>query len=44
MALRLFKTLGRSPESRLAMQNNYDLWRVRKTLNVDEIERLEIVI
>lgn len=41
MALRLSKTLGRSPESWLAMQNSYDLWQVRQHLNVDEIEKLE---
>ncbi|MCL4262801.1 MAG: HigA family addiction module antidote protein [Anaerolineae bacterium] len=41
MALRLSKALGRSPESWLAMQNSYDLWQVRKHLNVDEIEKLE---
>ena len=27
MALRLSKTLGRSPESWLIMQNNYNLWQ-----------------
>lgn len=40
MALRLSKTLGRSPESWLALQNNYDLWQVRNSLNIDEIEKL----
>ena len=30
MALRLSKAIGRSPESWLAMQDNYDLWQVRK--------------
>jgi antitoxin HigA-1 len=43
MALRLSKTLGRSPESWLAMQNNYDLWQTRKSLNMDEVEKLEFV-
>lgn len=43
MALRLSKTLGRSPESWLAMQSNYDLWQARKTFNADEIEKLEVV-
>lgn len=43
MALRLSKTLGRSAESWLALQNSYDLWQMRKVLNVDEIERLELV-
>lgn len=40
MALRLSKTLGRSPESWLNMQNNYDLWQARKRLNLDEVEEL----
>jgi addiction module HigA family antidote len=43
MALRLSKTLGRSPESWLAMQNSYDLWQTRKRFNMDEVEKLEIV-
>lgn len=30
MALRLSKSMGRSPESWLAMQNNYDLWRAKQ--------------
>ena len=38
MALRLSKTLGRTPESWLTMQNNYDLWHLKKVFNVDEIE------
>jgi antitoxin HigA-1 len=42
MALRLSKTLGRSPESWLAMQNNYDLWQTRKRLNMDDVEKLEL--
>jgi addiction module HigA family antidote len=41
MALRLSKTLGRSPESWLAMQNSYDLWQTRKHFNIDEVEKLE---
>lgn len=43
MALRLSKTLGRTPESWLAMQNNYDLWQLRQRLNMDEVEKLEFV-
>jgi addiction module HigA family antidote len=43
MALRLSKALGRSPESWLAMQSNYDLWQARKTFNADEIDKLEVV-
>lgn len=43
MALRLSKTLGRSPESWLTMQNNYDLWRAKQKLNLDEVEKLVVV-
>lgn len=43
MAMRLSKTLGRSPESWLAMQNNYDLWQLQKHRNFDEVERLDFV-
>ncbi|MFE8073507.1 HigA family addiction module antitoxin [Marinobacteraceae bacterium S3BR75-40.1] len=38
MALRLSKVLGRTPESWLAMQDTYDLWVVRSTVNLDSIE------
>ena len=41
MALRLSKALGRSPESWLAMQDNYDLWHARKTVNLDTVEKIE---
>ncbi len=41
MALRLSKTLGRSPESWLAMQNSYDLWKMRQLINMDEVKVLE---
>ena len=34
MALRLSKTLGRSPESWLIMQNNYNLWQGRGKLSI----------
>jgi antitoxin HigA-1 len=43
MALRLSKTLGRSPESWLAMQSNYDLWQARQRLDLNEVEAIEIV-
>ncbi|QBQ54770.1 HigA family addiction module antitoxin [Nitrosococcus wardiae] len=32
MALRLSKALGRTPESWLAMQDQYDLWHARKNV------------
>ncbi|MGK0176010.1 MAG: addiction module HigA family antidote [Ulvibacter sp.] len=40
MALRLSKTLGRTAESWLAMQSNYDLWHAKQTLNLEEVETL----
>lgn len=42
MALRLSKTLGRSPESWLAMQYNHDLWQARQRVNLKEVEKLEL--
>jgi addiction module HigA family antidote len=41
MALRLSKSLGRSPESWLAMQSNYDLWYARQSVNLDAVEKIE---
>ena len=40
MALRLSKTLGRSPESWLTMQSNYNLWIARQKINLDNVEKL----
>ena len=44
MALRLSKTLGRSPESWLAMQDHYDLYHAKKNFNFDEVEKLQIAL
>jgi len=44
IALRLSKGLGRSPESWLAMQDSYNLWHVKQTVNLDEIEPLPITV
>lgn len=41
MALRLAKAIGRSPESWLAMQHNYDLWRARKSLDLSHVTSIE---
>ena len=41
MALRLSKSLGRTAESWLAMQDNYDLWHARQTVNLDAVEKIE---
>lgn len=42
MALRLAKCLGRSPESWLAMQHNYDLWQAKRRLDLGDVEKLEL--
>lgn len=42
MALRLSKVLGRSAESWLAMQTNYDLWQARKKVKLGKIKRIEL--
>jgi len=41
MALRLSKALGRSPESWLAMQDYYDLWCARQSVNLDNVEKID---
>ena len=41
MALRLSRALGRSPESWLAMQSNYDLWHARRTVKLGKIGKLK---
>jgi addiction module HigA family antidote len=40
MALRLSKALGRSPESWLAMQFNYDLWRARQHVDLSNVGKV----
>lgn len=42
MALRLSKTLGRTPESWLAMQDKYSLWWLSQSLKLDDVETIEI--
>ncbi|MBA3981150.1 MAG: addiction module antidote protein, HigA family [Alcanivorax sp.] len=41
MALRLAKAIGRSPESWLAMQDMYDLWLARQSVNLDHIKPMD---
>ncbi len=38
MALRLSKAVGRSPESWLAMQDNYDLWQAKQKVNLAKVQ------
>lgn len=44
MALRLSKVLGRSPESWLSMQNNYELWQARKTVNLSKVQPMNLAM
>ena len=41
MALRLSKALGRSAESWLTMQDNYDLWHAKQTLDLANVSKIE---
>lgn len=40
MALRLAKALGRSPESWLAMQSNYDLWQAKQRVDLGSVGKI----
>jgi addiction module HigA family antidote len=40
MAIRLSRALGRSAESWLAMQSNYDLWHARRSVDLRKINKL----
>ncbi|MGH8522791.1 MAG: HigA family addiction module antitoxin [Gammaproteobacteria bacterium] len=42
MALRLSKALGRSPESWLAMQYNYDLWQAKQHVDLGKVSRVRL--
>jgi len=42
MALRLAKALGRSPESWLAMQSNYDLWRAKQRVELGSVGKVKL--
>lgn len=42
MALRLSKALGRSPESWLTMQSNYDLWQVRQHIQLEKVRKVRL--
>ena len=42
MALRLSKSLGRSPESWLAMQCNHDLWQAKQHVDLGNVGRVKL--
>ena len=44
MALRLSKTLGRTPESWLTMQDNYDLWQAKQKVDLTEVQVVEFAM
>lgn len=41
MALRLSKALGRSPESWIAMQYNFDLWKARESTDLTTVQKID---
>ena len=41
MSLRLSRVVSRTPESWLAMQDMYDLWLARRTVDVDSLRPLD---
>ena len=41
MALRLSSVLGGSAESWLSLQDSYDLWKARKTLDTKSLQRID---
>ena len=42
MSLRLSKSLGRSPESWLSMQDSYDLWNVKKKVKLSSVQKVNL--
>lgn len=44
MALRLSKVVGRTSESWLAMQANYDLWQIRQSIDLSHIDKMEFTV
>ena len=42
MALRLSKSVGRSPESWLARQDSYDLWLARQSVDLQRVGKLKL--
>ncbi|MHB0991340.1 MAG: HigA family addiction module antitoxin [Burkholderiales bacterium] len=41
MALRLSKSLGRSPESWLSMQDSYDLWQTKQAIDLRDVVKIK---
>jgi len=43
MALRLSKVLGRTPQSWLVMQDNYEIWQAEQRINLSELQPLKFL-
>ena len=41
MALRLSKVFGRTPESWLRLQLQYDLWKTKQSIDIEDLKRIE---
>jgi len=44
MALRLSKAIGRTPESWLAMQDNFDLWHAKQNINLSNVHTVKFAV
>jgi addiction module HigA family antidote len=44
MALRLSKAIGRTPESCLSMQDNYDLWHAKQKINLTNVHLVNFAV
>ena len=44
MALRLSKAIGRTPESWLSMQDNYDLWHAKQHINLTNVHLVNFAV
>jgi addiction module HigA family antidote len=44
MALRLSKAIGRTPESWLSMQDNYDLWHAKQQINLTNVHLVNFAV
>jgi addiction module HigA family antidote len=44
MALRLSRVIGRSPESWLSMQDAHDLWMVRRSVDIDQLQPFDFEV
>ena len=44
MALRLSKAIGRTPESWLSMQDNYDLWHAKQQVNLTNVHAVDFAM